>query len=235
MQAGFDLASKELVCYIDGDLQIDFSELPLFLKEIEKGSDGVIGWRHKRKDNFFKNISSRIAWTFRQKLIGANIHDSGCPFKVLKNECVKELGLYGEMHRYIPALLRWRGFKLTEVKITHRARQFGKTKYNWKRLYKGLLDLIMIWFWQKYSFRPMHIFGGIGLISIFLSGIMLLSLLILRIFGKISLTNSSFPLFAYVLFITGIILLCFGLMTDLMVRTNMRVEGKTSYSTRKIY
>ena len=235
MQAGIDLASKDLICYIDADLQVDFSELPLFLNEINKGFDGVIGWRHKRKDSFFKNFASRIAWSFRQKLIGANMHDSGCPFKVFTKEAAKDLELYGEMHRYVPALLRWRGFSLSEVKITHKARQFGKTKYNYKRIYKGFLDLIMVWFWQKYSQRPMHLLGGIGFISIMLSILMGVLLIILRLMGKISLTNSSFPLFAYTLFTTGIILFCFGIMADLSVRTNLKVSDRKSYSVRKIY
>ena len=235
MQAGIDLASKDLVCYIDADLQIDFSELPLFLKEIDKGFDGVIGWRHKRKDSFFKNFASRIAWTFRQKLIGANMHDSGCPFKVFTKEAAKDLELYGEMHRYVPALLRWRGFNLSEVKITHKARQFGTTKYNYKRIYKGLLDLIMVWFWQKYSHRPMHLLGGIGFISISLSFLLGFILIILRLMGKISLTNSSFPLFAYTLFITGVILFCFGIITDILVRTNLKVSNRKNYSVRRIY
>lgn len=235
MQAGFDAAKKELVCYIDADMQVDFSQLPLFLAEINSGADAVVGWRWKRKDGFFKNFFSRGAWLFRRILIGAHLHDYGCPFKVMKRECAAGLELYGEMHRYLPAMLRWRGYDVREVKISHKKRINGKTKYSVRRLYKGFLDLIVVWFWQKYSFRPLHIFGGLGIFAIFISIILTVMLLYLRLRGKLSLTESSFPLFVAFMFITGIIFFCFGIISDILVRIYYKTGRIQNYNIKKVY
>jgi len=235
MQAGFDNATKELVCYIDADLQIDFSELPLFIKEIDLGADAVVGWRHKRKDNFLKTFTSKFARMLRHFFLGTELHDYGCPFKVFKRECLTDLDLYGEMHRYIPPMLRWKGYKTVEVKISHRARKFGKTKYNFTRIYRGFLDMIVVWFWQKYAFRPLHIFGGIGISAMGLSALMGLVLIFLRLQGKISLVNSSFPLFTAFLFLTGIIFFCLGIISDILVRTYYKTGKIKNYTIRKKY
>ncbi|MFA5126095.1 MAG: glycosyltransferase [archaeon] len=235
MKAGFDLASKELVCYIDGDLQVNFSELPLFLNEINSGADAVVGWRSKRKDSFFKTLASKIAQKFRHFFLGAQLHDYGCPFKVFRRECIKDLELYGEMHRYIPPMLRWRGYKIVEVKISHNARKHGKTKYNWKRIPKGLLDMVVIWFWLKYSTRPLHIFGGLGLISMGLGGIVGIALIILRLIGRISLVDSILPLFAGLLFLIGIIFFCFGIIADMQMKIYYKVNDRKNYLIRKQY
>jgi glycosyltransferase involved in cell wall biosynthesis len=235
MQAGFDHATKELVCYIDSDLQIDFSELELFLKEIDKKSDCVVGWRHKRKDSFCKTISSKLARCLRKRFLGTDLHDYGCPFKVFTKECLAELDLYGEMHRYIPPMLRWKGFKTSEVKISHRPRKYGCTKYNIWRIPKGFLDMIVVWFWQKYAFRPLHIFGFLGITSIAISMIFGLTLIWLRFLGRISLVNSSLPLFTAFLFLTGITFFCFGIISDILVRTYYKAGQIKNYTIRKKY
>ena len=235
MQAGFDYATKDLVCYIDSDLQIDFSELPLFLKEIADGSDAVVGWRHKRKDSFMKTFTSKFARTMRHFFLGTELHDYGCPFKVFRRECLKDLDLYGEMHRYIPPMLRWKGYKTTEVKISHKPRIHGKTKYGLTRVYRGFLDMLVVWFWQKYSFRPLHIFGGLGIVSIILGFLLGLALIFLRLQGRISLIDSIFPLFAVFLVMCGIIFFCFGIISDILVRTYYKTGKIKNYNARKIY
>ncbi|MDD4250935.1 MAG: glycosyltransferase family 2 protein [Candidatus ainarchaeum sp.] len=235
MRAGFDLASKDLVCYIDGDMQVKFSELPIFLKEIEKGYDCVIGYRSKRKDSFSKNFMSFFASKLRHKLLGTNLHDYGCPFKVFRRECLEDLELYGEMHRYIPPMLRWRGYTSSEVHISHRQRKYGKTKYNLWRIPKGFLDMIVIWFWQKYANRPLHIFGGLGLISIGIGFLLGLVLIVLRLLGRISLVNSSLPMFAGLLFICGVIFFCFGLIADMQMKTYYKVSEKKPFNIKKIW
>ncbi len=235
MMAGFELASKDLVCYIDCDQQIDFSELPLFLEEISKGADSAVGWRHKRKDSFFKTFYSRIARTLRQYFLGTQLHDYGCPFKVFRKECLEGLELYGEMHRYIPPLLRWRGFKVVEVKISHKPRERGLTKYNWTRVPKGFLDMIVVWFWQKYSARPLHIFGGFGLAAIIFGLVLGVTLIVLRLEGRISLVNSSFPLFTAFLLITGITFFCFGLISDMLMKIYYSTEHKKPYTIKKMW
>lgn len=235
MQAGFDNAIMDLICYIDGDMQIDFSELPLFLKEIEKGSDAAVGFRHKRKDNFFKNTFSKIARFLRKKTLGTDLCDYGCPFKVFTSESIKSIKLFGEMHRYIPPMLKWNGYTTTEVKISHRPRIHGTTKYNIFRVYKGFIDMFNIWFWQKYSARPLHIFGGIGVFSIISSLILGLVLIYLRLGGKLSLVNSTLPMFTGLLFLSGIIFFCFGLIADMLSKIYYSTEQKKTYTIRKIY
>jgi glycosyltransferase involved in cell wall biosynthesis len=235
IQAGFEHAKKELVCYIDGDLQTDFNDLPIFLEKIDKGFDFVVGWRWKRKDTFQKRFFSGLARKMRSALIGGVLHDSSCPFKLFRKECLEGLELYGEMHRYLPALIRWRGYKVAEVKISHRERKHGASKYGLGRLYKGFLDLINVWFWQKYSNRPLHIFGGIGLFLAGLSALMGIVLVSLRLEGKLSLVNSVLPLFVAFLFIIGIIFFCFGLIADILMKIYFSVEHKKSYNIKKIY
>ena len=164
MSAGFRAAKGKIIISMDGDLQNDPKDIPRLIKKINEGYDVVSGWRFKRKDSISKKFFSKIANFFRRKLINDNIHDSGCSLKIYKKECIESIDLYGEMHRYIPALLGWKGFKIGEVKVEPHARKYGKTKYGLARVFKGLLDLINVWFWRKYSFRPLHIFGGLGVI-----------------------------------------------------------------------
>ncbi len=235
MQAGIDHSTKDLICYIDGDQQIDFSELPIFLKEIDNGMDAVIGWRHARKDSFFKNLSSKTARFIRQKFLGTNLHDYGCPFKVFTRESITSIKLFGEMHRYIPPLLKWNGYNTSEVKITHKARVHGTTKYNIFRIYRGFIDMFNVWFWQKYSARPLHIFGGIGLASIGFGIFLGLILITLRLLGRISLVNSSLPMFVGLMLICGIIFFCFGLMADILSRIYYSTEEKRYYTVKKVY
>ena len=235
MQAGIDLASKELICYIDGDLQIDFSELPLFLKEIENGYDAVIGWRHKRKDSFFKTTISKFARKLRQKMLGTDLHDYGCPFKLFKANAIRSIELYGEMHRYIPPLLKWRGYSTQEVKITHKPRIHGETKYSFIRIYRGFIDMFNVWFWQKYSARPLHIFAALGITSIGIGFILGAILVILRLLGRISLVNSSLPMFVVLMIICGVIFFCFGLISDMLMKIYYSVEHKKPYTIRKVY
>ena len=235
MQAGFGLASKGLVCYIDADMQADFSQLPLLLEKIENGADAVVGWRHRRADPFLKGFFSGIAGAMGGMLLDLQVHDPGCPFKLMRAGAAKELRLYGEMHRYIIPILSWRGYRIEEVKISHRPRLHGRPKYGWKRLYKGFVDLVMVWLWQKYAFRPMHIFGGAGLAAIGLGAATALLLLALRLDHRVSLVNSSLPLLAAVLFIAGIMLFCFGIIADAVARSGLEARGEKSYSVKKIY
>jgi hypothetical protein len=214
---------------------VDFKELPLFLKEIENGADFVVGWRWQRKDPLLKRFFSIFAGRLRKFFLSSVTHDYGCPFKVFRRECLDDLELFGEMHRYIPPLLRWKGFKVAEVKITHRPRLYGKTKYSISRLGAGFLDMITVWFWQKFSTRPLHIFGGIGLICMLLGGLSALALASLRLEGRISLINSSLPLLTAVLFLIGIIFFCFGLVSDMLMKIYYSQHERKNYSIKQIY
>ena len=168
--AGFKQAKGEVIITLDGDLQNDPKDIPLLLAKINEGYDVVSGWRHERKDPLSKKIFSRAADLLRKILLDDNIHDSGCSLKAYRRECFDHLDLFGEMHRFIPALLELEGYRVAEVKVSHHPRVYGTTKYNWKRAIKGLTDMIAIWFWRKYASRPVPFFGGTGLFLFFFVG-----------------------------------------------------------------
>jgi len=220
LKAGFDYARGKIVISMDGDLQNDPKDIPKLLEKLENEDlDVVCGWRFKRNDPLSKRLFPKIANWLRRKLTGEDIHDSGCTLRAYKRECVKDLELYGELHRYIPALLLWKGYKIGEVKVNHRPRIHGKTKYNWRRLIKGFLDLIVVAFWQKYSFRPIHVFGGFGLIFSFIGIALLLYLVFLRLFYNVSLSDRPLFVVATLLVIVGFQFITTGILADIMVKT----------------
>lgn len=221
LDAGIKEAQGEILITMDGDGQNDPADVPKMLAKLN-GFDAVCGWRYKRQDPFSKRFISRGARFLRSFLVADKVHDSGCTLRVCKRECFENLDLYGEMHRMIPALLVWNGFHLTEVKVNHRPRTKGKTKYSWKRTFKGFLDMLDVWFWRKYQSRPLHLFGGAGLILIFFSSLFGLSLIIRRAFFGYSLADKIWPLVAVTGFITGIQLLIFGLLANLIIKTEKK-------------
>jgi len=232
MDAGFKFASGDIIVAMDADLQNDPKDIPRLIEKLEKGYDCISGWRKNRKDSLMKKIFSGLARLLRKVVIGDKIHDSGCSLKVYKKECFEDLDLYGEMHRFIPALLNIKGFKIGELIVNHRPRKHGKTKYSIKRLLKGFVDLINVWFWQKYSSRPLHLFGGTG-IFVFLFGIVIgFYLLILKFaFGK-SIGDRPLLLLAILLMVLGVQFLIFGVLGDMLVRMYYR-EHK-NYQVKKI-
>lgn len=153
MDAGIKEAKGEVIVTMDGDLQNDPNDIPKLLNKMEEGFDVVSGWRKNRKDSFSKKFASRGANWLRGILIKDGINDSGCSLKAYKKECFDNLDLYGEMHRFIPATLKIKGFRIGEVVVNHRPRIAGKTKYNFKRVLKGFLDMLSVWFWRKFSWK----------------------------------------------------------------------------------
>lgn len=219
MKAGFDHALGNLIITLDADLQNDPHDIPQMLETMEKEHyDVMCGWRYNRQDPFFKKIFSGFANSFRACLTGETIHDSGCTLRVYKQEAVKNIELFGELHRYIPAILLWEGYKIGEVKTNHRERAFGKSKYNWNRLIKGFLDLLVIAFWQKYSVRPMHIFGGAGLIIGGIGFIIAFYLGVSRIIFGTGLTDRPLFLVALVLLVLGVQFIALGIIADILLR-----------------
>ena len=232
LSAGFSNSSGKIIVQMDGDLQNDPFDIPKLINSID-GYDMVSGWRFDRKDSFSKKIFSKVANSFRRLLIKDPVHDSGCSLKAYKKECFDEIDLYGDMHRYIPALLNWKGFKIGEVKVAHFSRKFGETKYGYERLLRGLLDLLNILFWRKYSSRPLHLFGAVGILLSFIGFALGLFLLIARQFLGYSLGQSQLPLLAVLLAIIGIQFFISGLMADISIK-NYYNNGKKTYSIEKI-
>jgi len=233
MDAGFKNAQGEIFITMDGDGQNDPADIPKLIDRINEGFDVVSGWRKKRRDPFMKRFVSRGANYLRSFLVADRVKDSGCTLKAYRQECFQDLDLYGEIHRFIPAMLAWKGFRISEVEVNHRARLHGVTKYNWKRVLKGFVDMISVWFWRKYSGRPLHLFGGLGIIAGGAGFVLGLYLAIARLSGMISLQNSIWPLVAVFLILAGIQLFISGLLGDIAIKTYY--NGKRSvYSIRNI-
>jgi glycosyltransferase involved in cell wall biosynthesis len=229
IDAGIKKSAGNIIIIMDGDGQNDPADIPLLLFKIEEGYSVVSGWRWNRKDSLVKRFVSRVANILRRIFINDGIHDSGCTLKGYKRECFLETDLYGEMHRFIPAILRWQGFRIGEVKVNHRPRVHGKTKYGWDRALKGFLDMISVWFWGKYSARPLHLFGGIG-ISLCASGsLFILYLFVMRLLNLISLRNSIWPLAGFFFILIGIQLLVSGLLADATLKSYYKIHKNTPY------
>jgi len=233
LSAGFSHAKGKVIVTMDGDLQNDPADIPVLLAKIDEGYDVVSGWRWKRHDKMGKRIASKIANRLRTYLINERIHDSGCALKAYRRECFDEIDLMGEMHRYLPAILGWKGFKIGEVKVNHRARSYGRTKYGVTRVVKGFMDLINVVFWRKYSNRPLHVFGGIGIVMGTLGVIMGILLLIARQFFGYKLGQSQLPLLAVLMAIIGVQFFISGLMADISVK-NYYKNGRKTYSIEKV-
>jgi glycosyltransferase involved in cell wall biosynthesis len=234
LSAGFARAKGEVVITMDADLQNDPRDIPRLVQELENGYDVVSGWRHSRKDSFFKRMFSRFSNWLRSKLTLESIHDSGCTLRAYRSECLHDLELYGEMHRYIPALLSWKGYKIGEVKVAHRPRVHGKTKYSWRRLAKGFLDLLLVTFWQRFSFRPIHVFGGLGLVSALIGFALAIYLLVCRVFFDMALADRPLFLLAILMIIVGVQFIVFGVLADIMLRVYYRQSDKRNYIIEEV-
>ncbi len=232
--AGIKQAKGEIIITMDGDLQNDPKDIKLLLEKMAEGFDVVSGWRWQRKDSLSKKIFSRTANILRKVLIQDNIHDSGCSLKAFRRECFENLDLFGEMHRFMPALLELQGYVVGEVKVNHYPRTSGVTKYNWKRGMKGFVDMISIWFLRKYSSRPLHLFGGTGIVLSFFGTLILFWMAAEKIFFKKELSENLWPLVGIFLILVGIQLFVFGLLADIVLKSYYKGSGKMNYNIKEI-
>lgn len=232
--AGFKAAKGEIIITLDGDLQNDPADIPLLLEKMAEGYDVVSGWRHKRQDPWSKKIPSRIANLLRKVLIHDNIHDSGCSLKAYKRECFTDVDLFGEMHRFIPAILELEGYRVGEVKVTHHPRIHGVTKYNWKRGFKGFVDMVSIWFWRKYSHRPLHLFGAAGVVLSGLGVTILCWMLVEKLYFGSSLSERIWPLVGIFFTLVGVQLFISGLLADISVRNYYQTRNRMNYNIREV-
>ncbi len=218
LMIGFNHANGDFVITMDGDLQDDPAEIPRMLKKINQGYDLVVGWKYIRNDPITKTMPSKIFNKLTSITTGVNIHDSNCGFKIFRKEVAKSLNIYGELHRYIPALAHWKGYKVSEIKVNHRSRKFGQSKYGVTRLVKGFLDLITVKFLMRFSKRPLHLFGFIGMLF-FLIGFSI-GVYMTYLWSK-GVTIWDRPILALgVLFmIIGIQFISIGLLGELIVST----------------
>lgn len=232
--AGFKAARGEVIVTMDGDLQNDPADIPKLLEAL-KDYDVVSGWRWQRKDSLGKRIVSRGADRLRKLFFKDSIHDSGCALKAYRRDALANLDLYGEMHRFIPALLEAQGFRIGEVKVNHLPRVHGVSKYgNVKRSAKSFVDMIGLWFWGKYASRPLHLFGTVG-VTVALAGIaIILWMAVERIFFGTLLAERIWPLMGVLLTLVGIQLFTFGLVMDVVVKNYFRGHRRMNYAVDSI-
>ncbi|MEE2789899.1 MAG: glycosyltransferase family 2 protein [Myxococcota bacterium] len=233
MQAGLDQARGEVVALMDADLQNDPADIPSMMAHLDEGYDLVAGWRADRKDTFLsRRLPSIVANRIISLTTKVHLHDYGCTLKVMTRDVAKALRLYGEMHRFIPAIANWSGAKILEVAVNHRARQFGVSKYGIGRTVRVVLDLLVVLFIQGYLVKPMQVFGLGGLLSGFAGTALCGWLAVDKLLLGGSLADRPLLLLGVLLIIVGVQLLSFGLLADLMARTYHESQAKTTYTVR---
>ncbi|RKD86486.1 glycosyltransferase family 2 protein [Mangrovibacterium diazotrophicum] len=236
LQAGIDQAAGEYVALIDGDLQNDPADIPMMLKMLKDGEwDMVAGVRANRKDGaFLRKIPSKIANYIIRESTGTQMRDLGCTLKVFTAEAVKSIHIYGELHRFIPVLLAFEGStRLTQVDVNHRAREFGRSKYNLSRTTRVFSDLVLMLFLRKYLQRPMHFFGKLGLVTFGIGALINFYLLILKIFGH-DIWGKPLLVLGLILLVAGIQFITTGIIAEMLMRTYFESQQKKPYRIRKV-
>jgi len=230
MSAGIRNATGDIIIPMDADRQNDPADIPKFLAKIAEGYDVVSGWRKERQDHFWsRRLPSWLANRLISRITKVNIHDYGCSMKAYKRELIQGVNLYGEMHRFIPAYASWQGARVSEIIVNHRPRIAGQTKYGIWRTFKVLLDLIVVKFLSGYMNRPIHFFGGIGFVSLFLGFLAALAALILKIAHLRDFVATPLPIFAALLIIVGVQLVAMGIIAEMMMRTYYESQNKEPY------
>jgi glycosyltransferase involved in cell wall biosynthesis len=233
LTAGFDFCRGRLVITMDGDLQDDPGEIPRLMEALEQGGfDLVSGWKRERRDPLTKTVPSRLFNWVTGRVAQVELHDFNCGFKIYRREVLEQVPIYGELHRYIPVLASRRGFRVGELAVRHHARRSGVSKYGWDRFYKGLLDLITVLFITKYTRRPLHLFGLIGLASFGLGFAIDAWLAFLWAFRGESLSNRPLLFLGVLLMLAGLQVLTTGLLAEMM--THRTFQRSDSYSVREI-
>lgn len=233
MSAGFDFAQGEVIVTMDADLQNDPRDIPELLEKLEEGYDIVSGWRYDRKDNFLRVLPSKIANKMISFLSGVSLHDYGCSLKAYRAEVVKNIHLYGDMHRFIPAVAKEVGARVVEMKVRHHERTFGTSKYGFARILKVFLDLFLLKFLLSFQTRPLRLFGSLGLVFGF-SGFGLAAYLsYVRLVVQQSIGDRPLLLLAILLMFLGVQLFMMGLLGELMVRTYFESQDKKIYTLRE--
>ena len=230
LAAGFNHAIGEIIIPLDADLQNDPKDISLLLDKLNEDYDIVSGWRKNRRDKLVsRKMPSWIANYIISIATGVHLHDYGCTMKAYRREVLQGIKLYGEMHRFIPAIAVWHGAKITEIKVNHRERKFGKTKYGISRTFRVVLDLLTVKFLTKYLTRPMHFFGGVGIFSFALGAISFICALYLRFIGYATLIETPLPLVGVFFCLMGAQLVLMGLLAEMIMRNYFESQDKPIY------
>ena len=235
ISAGFSYAEGEVVVTLDADLQNDPRDIPVLLEKLNEGYDIVSGWRKNRKDKAVtRRFPSIVANKIISKLTRVNLHDYGCTLKAYRKEVVKNIDLYGEMHRYIPAIASWMGVKVAEVPVRHYSRKYGKSKYGVSRTIKVILDIITVKFLLSYSQSPIQMFGLLGLFSGIVGFIVTAYLIIMRIFFNQSLADRPLFILSIFMIFIGVQLITIGLLAEVLIRVYHKVQDRSTYVIKDI-
>ena len=233
MMAGIDFASGDIIVAIDADLQNHPADIPSLLAMLNQGYDVCSGWRKTRMDEpLRRNLPSRIANFIISKVSGVALHDYGCSLKAYRREVLKGVRLYGEMHRFIPIYASWHGARVTEIPVGHSPRRQGKSNYGLERIFKVLLDLLVVQFIDRYAQKPIYLFGGIGLLSMFFATILGLWAVYLKVFEDLSFNRTPLPLLVVFAGMTGVVCILLGLLAEILMRTWHESQDKRVYSIR---
>ncbi|WP_341524805.1 glycosyltransferase family 2 protein [Nostoc sp. UHCC 0302] len=235
MAAGFNYALGKAIVTLDADLQNDPLDIPMLLAKLEEGYDLVSGWRQKRQDGAVNRLlPSKIANWLIRRTTSVNIHDYGCSLKAYRTELVADMNLYGELHRFLPALAYIEGARITEMPVRHHARRFGRSKYGIWRTFRVLMDLLTILFMKKFLTRPMHVFGLLGLTSMVAGSLIGIYLTFVKLAFHEDIGNRPLLILAVLLLVTGVQLFCFGLLAELLMRTYHESQGRPIYRVREV-
>jgi len=235
MAAGFAQAQGKIIVTLDGDLQNDPADIPLLISKLEEGYDLVSGWRYRRQDDTLTRLlPSKIANQLIGWVTGVRIHDYGCSLKAYRAELIADMNLYGELHRFLPALAYIEGAKITELPVQHHARLYGKSKYGLSRTFRVLMDLLTIVFMKKFLTKPMYVFGGVGLGGISLGLALGIYLTIVKLFFGQNIGQRPLLILAVLLFLTGVQLFSLGILAEIVMRTYHESQQRPIYRVREV-
>jgi len=235
MAAGFDASCGKVIVTLDGDLQNDPADIPLLLEKLNQGFDLVSGWRHRRQDAALSRLlPSLVANRLIARVTGVKLHDYGCSLKAYRREVIDDLNLYGELHRFLPALAFIEGARITEVQVTHHPRRYGKSNYGIDRTFRVLMDLLTVWFMKRFLTRPMYVFGSGGLMAMGAGLLVALWLVGEKLLIGTNIGDRPLLLMALICFLTGVQMFCFGLLAEIQMRTYHESQGRPIYRVRDI-
>ncbi len=235
INAGIQLSSGKVIVPMDSDLENLPADIPLLLSKLNEGYDVVSGWRKNRwkGDLLTRKIPSLLANKLISKISGVKLNDYGCTLKAYKKEVIKDIKLYGQMHRFIPVYCKWQGGKITELPVNYQPRPFGKSNYGLFRIYKVILDLLLIKFLDKFMNRPIHFFGGSGIISFLISFLLITIALYYKITGQKDLVETPLLTISSMFFIVGILMILLGIMSEMLMRTYYESQNRFPFMIKE--
>jgi glycosyltransferase involved in cell wall biosynthesis len=235
IMAGIDYAGGDILICIDADLQNDPEDIPVLLAKLNEGYDVISGWRKDRQDaRLRRNLVSQVANVLISWVSGVHLKDYGCTLKAYRADVIKDVRLYGEMHRFIPIYAAWMGARIAEIPVRHHARRFGQSKYGLKRTIKVLLDLIVIAFLDRYLVKPIYVFGGFGALALLFSILGAIYMVYLKLAEGASFISTPLPVLVAMTFMVGIISVLMGLLAEMIVRTYFESQRRRAYEVRNV-